>query len=128
MGGYKINLEESEEQSNFIAWCKLNNIIVHHSPNEGGGGRGAAIRGAKMKRLGTSKGFWDLIVFIPIKGITNEVDTYQIIMIEMKRKHGGAVSSEQKEWQKIYEKAGVPCKVCRGADEAIDFVKEFMYN
>ena len=57
---------EAQEQTVFVQWCQLNHIIVHHSPNEGGGGRAAAIRGAKMKKLGTSKGFWDLEVFIPI--------------------------------------------------------------
>lgn len=117
---------EAEEQVAFIQWCRVHNIIVHHSPNEGGGGRASAIRGARMKRLGTSKGFWDLIVFVPIKGVTGEVDCYDMLMIEMKAKKGGTVSAEQKEWGKIYELAGIPCKVCKGSDEAIKFVKKYL--
>ena len=118
---------EEQEQQAFVQWCQINDIVVHHSPNEGSGSRQAAIRGARMKRLGTSKGFWDLMLFIPVHSLVDgEIDDYQIVMVEMKRKRGGSVSPEQKEWQKIYETAGIPCKVCKGADEAIDFVKEYM--
>ena len=44
----------------------------------------------------------------------------------MKRRKGGTVSDEQKEWGKIYELAGIPCKICKGADEAIKFVKKYL--
>lgn len=124
--GRCLKPSEESEQIAFVQWCKLNNIVVHHSPNEGGGGKQAAIRGARMKRMGTSKGFWDLTVFIPIKGITGEIDCYEQIMIEMKATKGGTVSKEQKAWQEIYEMAGIPCKVCKGADEAIEFVQLHM--
>ena len=46
----------------------------------------------------------------------------------MKRKFGGVISQEQKQWQKIYEMAGIPCKICKGADEAIDFIKSLINN
>lgn len=121
-----ICASEAEEQKIFVQWCQINKIIVHHSPNEGAGGRNGAIRGARMKKLGTSKGFWDLILFVPIKGITGEIDAYQQIMIEMKAKKGGRVSPEQKGWAVIYETAGIPCKICKGANEAIEFVKKFI--
>ena len=117
---------EAEEQNAFVQWCRINDIIVHHSPNEGGGGTSGAIRGAKMKKLGTSKGFWDLVVFIPIKGATGRVDCYEQVMIEMKRRKGGTVSTEQKTWGKIYELAGINCKICKGADEAIAFVNKYL--
>lgn len=86
------------------------------------------IRGAKLKAIGQSRGVYDYDVYIPLKGITEEVDCYELIKIEMKRKKGGAVSPEQKEWAHIYELAGIPNKVCKGADEAIEFVKSFLYN
>lgn len=117
---------EEQEQTMFVQWCRLNNIIVHHSPNEGGGGRQAAIRGARMKKLGTSKGFWDLMLFVPIKGITNEVDAYQPIMIEMKTRKGGKVSPEQKNWGEVYKLAGIESKICKGAEEAIAFVESYL--
>lgn len=118
---------EEEEQTAFVQWCQINKIIVHHSPNEGTGGRAAAIRGARMKKLGTSKGFWDLMLFIPIYNlIDGEIDDYQLVMIEMKAKKGSRISPEQKAWGEIYEMAGIPNAVCKGADEAIEFVKKFM--
>lgn len=86
------------------------------------------IRGAKLKRMGQSAGVWDYEIFLPIKGITGEIDDYQLIKIEMKRRKGGTVSAEQKAWGKIYETAGIPNKICRGADEAIEFVKSLGYN
>lgn len=86
------------------------------------------IRGAKLKKMGQSAGVWDYEVFVPVYGIDNTVDDYQLLKIEMKRRRGGTVSPEQKKWEKIYETAGIPCKVCKGAKEAIAFVEQFIYN
>ena len=79
-----------------------------------------------MKRMGQSKGVWDYEIFVPIRGITGRVDCYEQVKIEMKRVRGGSVSPEQKAWGKIYELAGIRCKVCRGADEAIKFIDDIM--
>lgn len=86
------------------------------------------IRGAKLKRMGQSAGVWDYEIYVPIFGVTGEIDDYQLIKIEMKRRYGGTVSPEQKKWQKVYETAGIPNKICKGAKEAIAFVEQFMYN
>lgn len=120
----RIQPTEEEEQKAFVDWLNAKKYPHHHSPNEGGGGRQNAIRGAKMKRLGMSKGYWDLVIYIPVKGITGTIDSYQQVMVEMKRQKGGVVSSEQKVWGRIYEKAGIPCRVCKGANEAIKFIEE----
>ena len=114
---------EEEEQKAFVDWFNAKKYPHHHSPNEGGGGRQNAIRGAKMKRLGTSKGLWDLVVFIPVKGVTRTIDAYQQVMIEMKVKEGGRVSPEQKAWGRVYEKAGIPCFIAKGAGAAIDWIE-----
>lgn len=115
---------EDEEQKTFVLWCRLNHIIVHHSGNEIGGSTGALkARAIKMKKLGTSKGFPDLLVFIPVYGATGDVDAYQMCAIEMKRKVGGRVSLEQKEWLEVLQASGVMCAVCKGADEAIEFIE-----
>ena len=120
---------EEDEQIAFVQWCNLNNLTVHHSGNEIGGSTSAIkARAIKMKRMGTSKGFPDLIVLIPQYGVDNEIDCYQMVIIEMKRKKCGSVSPEQKEWLEKLELAGIPSRVCYGADEAIDFVKDFMYD
>lgn len=116
---------EEEEQIAFVQWCRLNHLIVHHSGNEIGGSTPAMkARALKMKKMGTSKGFPDLLVFIPIYGNTDEPDAYQPLAIEMKRKKGSTTSPEQKEWLNILEMAGVPGAICKGADEAISFVEK----
>ena len=116
--------KEEEEQIAFVQWCHLNHIIVHHSGNEIGGSSAAVkVRAIKMKKMGTSKGFPDLLVFIPVYGTTGEADCYQMCAIEMKRRKGSSTSKEQKEWLKIIESSGVPCAICKGAEEAINFIE-----
>ncbi|WP_407457178.1 hypothetical protein [Fibrobacter sp.] len=122
-----FNPLEDDECIVFSDWLKLNNIPHCHVANESrSSSKSAMIRGAKLKRMGQSKGVWDYEVFIPIKGIDGKVDCYEQVKIEMKRRKGGTVSPEQKVWGEIYELAGIPCKVCKGADEAIRFVKNYL--
>lgn len=120
--------KEEDEQIAFVQWCHLQGIIVHHSGNEIGGSTGAMkARAVKMKKMGTSKGFPDLLLFLPITSlITGETDAYQPVAIEMKRTKGSTTSKEQKEWLHILEKAGIPCAVCKGCEAAIEFVREQM--
>jgi hypothetical protein len=121
-----IPLEE-DEQIAFVQWCKLNDILVHHSGNELGGSTAAIkARGRKMKKMGTSKGFPDLLVFIPVYGVNGRVDAYQMCAIEMKRRKGSTTSKEQKEWLEVLQASGAMCAVCKGADEAIRFVETIM--
>lgn len=118
---------EDDECIKFSAWLNVNKIPHCHIANESrSSSRSAMIRGAKLKRMGQSRGVWDYEIYIPRKGITGAVDCYEIVKIEMKRKFGGVVSPEQKIWGKIYEKAGIPCKICKGAEEAVDFVKSML--
>lgn len=119
----RVPLEE-EEQIAFVQWCRLNNIIVHHSGNEIGGSTSAMkARAVKMKKMGTSKGFPDLLVFIPVRGTTGWIDCYQMCAIEMKRQKGSTTSKEQKAWINILNGSGCLSKVCKGADDAIRFVE-----
>lgn len=116
--------KEEDEQIAFVQWCRLNHIIVHHSGNEIGGSTATVkVRAIKMKKMGTSKGFPDLLVFIPVYGTTGEVDCYQMCAIEMKRRKGSTTSAEQKEWLRVLTESGVLCAVCKGAEEAINFVE-----
>ena len=118
---------EQDEQIAFVQWCRLKGIIVHHSGNEiSGSTKALKIRAIKMKRMGTSKGFPDLLVFVPIKGATGEVDSYQPLAIEMKRRKYSTTSKEQKEWLGILEMAGIPSRVCKGAGDAIEFVENML--
>lgn len=118
---------EYEECVAFVDWLRLNHIPHAHYGNESQSGtKNAMIRGAKLKRIGQSRGVFDYDVYVPIKGITGEVDCYELIKIEMKRQRGGTVSEYQKKWQKIYDQAGIPSRICKGADEAIKFVEEYL--
>lgn len=127
-----VPLEEHEQMA-FVQWCRLNNIIVHHSGNEIGGSLPSMkARAIKMKKLGTSKGFPDLLVFVPVYGVDGEIDCYQMCAIEMKRRKGSRTTEEQKKWLEILQASGAMSAVCRGADEAIAYVeairKEIQYE
>lgn len=114
---------EEDEQIAFVQWCQANGILVHHSGNEiGGSTQAMKHRAVKMKKMGTSKGFPDLLVFIPIEGVTGEPDSFQMCAIEMKRRKGGKASREQRGWLEVLQASGAMCAVCHGADEAIAFV------
>lgn len=115
---------EEDEQIAFVQWCRLNKIIVHHSGNEIGGSTAAMkARAIKMKKMGTSKGFPDLLVFIPVYGTTGDIDCYQMCAIEMKRQKGSITSPDQRKWLEILTESGVLCSICKGAEEAIKFVE-----
>lgn len=111
----------------FHNWLELYNIPHEHIPNESKSQTKAAIiRGAKLKRLGVSPGYWDYDVYVPILDIDGEVGGYELIKIEMKRakKSLSTVSQAQKEWGKRYELAGIECFICYGAEEAENRVME----
>lgn len=121
----KIVPLEDDEAIALADYLRATKIPFCHVANESRGNTKAAmIRGAKLKKMGQMRGVWDYEIFIPAKGITGRVDAYQEIRIELKRQKGGTVSPEQKEWGKVYEKAGIPCRVCKGAEEAIKFINE----
>lgn len=127
MNTTRVPLEEYE-CIKFSQWLTINKIPHTHIANESRSGtRSAMIRNAKLKRMGQSRGVWDYEIYVPIKGITGAVDSYELVKIEMKRIKGGTVSAEQKQWQKIYEKAGIYNKICYGANDAIDYIKSIMY-
>ena len=118
---------EEQEQMAFVNWCRLNKYKVHHSANEvGGSTQQMKLRAIKAKKMGTSKGFPDLLIFVPVYGVEEEVDAWQPIAVEMKRTKGSTTSPEQTTWGDILEKSGIPFRVCKGCDKAIEFVKEII--
>lgn len=129
MSSNDFNPLEYDECLAFSQWLNYNGIPHAHIANESASGsKNAMIRGAKLKRIGQSRGVFDYEVYVPIKGIDGVVDCYQQLKIEMKRRKGGTVSAEQKQWGAIYELAGIPTKICKGADEAIKFVNGYLQN
>lgn len=115
---------EDDEAMVFADWLKGQGIPHTHIANEiGGSTKTAKLRAIKAKRMGQTAGVWDYEIFIPIKNVFSEVDAYQEVRIELKRTKGSTTSPAQKEWGKIYELAGIPCAICKGAEKAIEFVQ-----
>lgn len=115
---------EDDEAMVFAAWLRGQQIPHTHIANEvGGQTKSAKLRAIKAKRMGQTAGVWDYEIFLPVTGIDGNIDAYQEIRVELKRKSGGSVSPSQKEWGKIYEMSGIPCAICKGAEKAIEFVQ-----
>jgi hypothetical protein len=83
-----------------------------------GGMRTSIGTAIKMKKMGYRRGCPDLIIFEPINCITG-LNKYHGLLIEMKKKKGGTVSLEQKEFLQLAEERGYKAIVCEGAAEAI---------
>ena len=53
---------------------------------------------------------------------------YHGLYIELKRQKGGTVSDDQKEWIIALAEQGYKAVVCRGAEEAIGTIKEYLWE
>lgn len=124
----KIVPIEDVECEIFHRWLEEREIPHTHIPNESRSSkRDAAIRARKLQKMGVKRGVWDYEVYVPIYDCDKDLAEYQLLKIEMKRQRGGGstVSPEQKDWGIVYNLAGIPHKICYGAQEAIDFVEEY---
>ena len=106
---------EHEEQRAFVCWWRKHfpEHWIMAIPN--GGGRG--IREAGMlKAEGVSPGVPDL--FIPSAAI----------WIEMKKRKGGRVSKEQKEWAEHLRNHGYIVLTPNGAHDAVEMLKKIIFS
>jgi hypothetical protein len=96
---------EHFEQREVVKWFRQTypGVRIFAIPN--GGARGIA-QAARLKAEGVSAGVPDLC--IPAHSL----------WVEMKRRKGGTVSKDQKDWIEYLESAGHRVIVSRGADEA----------
>lgn len=69
----------------------------------------------RSKAMGVQSGIPDLFVCFP----------GQLVGIEMKRKDGGTVSSNQKKWAYIIEQCKIPVWVAHGYDEAMEIIAKY---
>lgn len=101
---------EDREQLRVIRYCDANQIPVFHVPNN----TYTNHRFAKVKNmlLGVRPGVSDLFVF----------PNGYVCAIEMKSLTG-APTKAQKEWIAIFNAAGIPAIVAKGADVAIAFIE-----
>lgn len=102
---------EYEEQVVLVQYLSLKGYPFFHVPN-------STYTSWNQKRrnraLGVQKGPPDLFAIINGK----------MIAIELKRLKGSSTSPQQKEWIELLNGAGVPARVCKGADAAIEFIEE----
>ena len=109
---------EDAEQETVIQYCTLKKIKVVHIPNES---KRSLAYGAKMKRMGLSKGFPDLLFPTPHNG-------FHGLYIELKRDRTCKPTAEQLEWISYLNSQGYRAKVCYGAGEAIDEINWYFSN
>lgn len=115
------NLEDNEQIA-LMQWAKNQKYkdgkvadFLHHSPN---GGSRNAIEGAKFKRMGVMAGFPDLFLFVP-------ANSYHGLLIELKVKNGRVQPTQKIVLNRMAE-LGYCCKVCFGAEQAINEIKSYL--
>lgn len=114
----KLIPTEDQEHQALAQYLWAKGYRFHHSPNATGSSAEARRRAVRMKRMGTSPGFPDLLVFAHGHRIA----------IELKRQKGGRATPQQIEWLDTLSNYGFSVKVARGAKEAIDFIEEVANN
>lgn len=107
-----MNAPEFRATCLFHDWLEGQHIphthVVNEQPNKQ--------RAIAEKKMGKSKGFPDMLVFLP-----NGVN----VAIEMKRGDLPAYATpEQKRWLETLARHGFKCAICHGENEAILFVRE----
>jgi hypothetical protein len=103
---------EDEEQAAFCRWLDKHNIFYFAVPN---GGSRNMLEAVKMKKTGTKKGVFDLVVFLENK----------IAFVEMKRakKSLSKISESQQNFEKELQKYDYcTSAICYGHQEAIAFI------
>jgi len=110
--------------SEFTEQKRLITLLKYEFPKllycaSAGGMRTGMHTAKKMKATGYVKGFPDIFIYEP-RG------KYHGLAIELKRESGGTISPEQKLWRDNLKSRGYAAYICRGADEAIETIKQYM--
>ena len=115
------NPPEDAEQQVLAKWLDMHRINWFHPPN---GGHRNVVVAAKLKAQGVKPGVPDVMIVDPPPNYPNNVGT----AIELKRRKGGTVSSEQTAWLGILQERGWAVAGCKGATEAIEFLESLGYG
>ena len=113
---------EEQEQAAIFEWAELMKpqlpelALLFHVPNGGLRSKPEAVR---MKKTGVKPGVPDLCLPVP-RGESHG------LFIELKRRHGGKVSPDQKAWIEALTDQGYYAEVCRGAEEACDLIIAYL--
>ena len=114
-----VCLTEHQEQCKVIEWADKHPIagLIFAIPN---GSHKSPAMAAKFKREGLRSGVPDLFLPVPRKALWNG------LFVEMKRVKGSITSEAQYHWHEALLSMGYQVKVCRGADDAIKVIQEYL--
>lgn len=113
---------ESAEQRALFVWAKMQSgkypelDLMYHIPNEG---KRSRYTGQRMRAEGLKTGVPDIC--LPCAR-----GAYHGLYIELKRRKGGTVSANQREWIDALNKAGYMATVCKGFEEAVNAIMEYL--
>lgn len=113
---------EHEEQKAVMKWAAIMSNqypvlrLLHAIPN---GGPRNPVTAARLKAEGVKAGVPDLCLPVARQG-------YHAFYIELKRRKGGQVKPEQKQWIEDLQAQGNRVDVCRGFDEAIKALLDYL--
>jgi len=113
----ELNPMEDTEQMTVVAWLRAHKVLFS-----------ATVPDRRIcQRMGYSPGVPDILIYDRPDTVENGL-IYVGAAIEMKRRKGGAVSLEQKQWIADLTDRGWKCKVALGCDDAIEFLKSLGYG
>lgn len=118
-----VPLEDTEQRIIF-QWAAMETAacpelgLLYAIPN---GGKRAIKTAIALKAQGVKSGVPDMCLPVSRGG-------YHGLYIELKRQKGGTVSETQKSWITALAEQGYKAVVCRGAEEAIKVIKEYLNN
>lgn len=109
---------EHQEQCAVIAWADTHPLacMIFAIPN---GSHKSPAMAAKFQREGLRKGYPDLGLDVARKG-------FHGLRIELKRVKGSKTSEEQEDWRDFLLSQDYAAHICKGADEAIRVIKDYL--
>ena len=116
--------QPTEEQEQ-IAVMQWRDLMVNRYPDLedlihiGNGGLRSKSEAVRFKRMGVRPGVSDLFRPAP-------VGKYHGLWVEMKRKKGGRLEPEQKDWIERMNRKGYLAVVAHGAEEACDVIFNYL--
>lgn len=116
-----LNPLERHECTAFIEWTQYNHNqypglhLIHHIPN---GEKRDKATANLLKQLGVKPGVSDYFLPVPL-------GNYHGAYLEIKRRNGGSCSDSQIRWQLEMQNRGYFVAVCRGAEAAIEAIKQY---
>ena len=120
---------EHEEQVTVVQWAAAHEHVeprlrmLFAIPNAGAGAQKG--QAGKMRAEGVKAGVPDLC--LPVRApYAKMYPPWSGLYIEMKRRKGGRTSPEQQWWHDALRGQGYRVEVCRGADAAIEVLRDYL--